>query len=110
MTTRSQTSGGLRFSVWLAAALSINLIALLVTRTINRPAVTFGCAFDVAVTVPALYYWLVVRAGALPAVSMVPLCLLALLRATFVAPGMAWTRPALGAVAELTVMAYLVVR
>jgi hypothetical protein len=110
MPTRSETGGAFRFAAWLAAALSINLIALLATRTIHRPAVALGAAFDVAVTVPALYYWLVVRAGVLPAVSMIPLCLVALLRATFVAPGVAWTRPALGAVAELAVAGFLVVR
>jgi hypothetical protein len=100
----------LRFAVWLAASLSINAIAFLATRIVHRPAVAFGCAFDVAVTVPALYYWLVVRAGVLPAASMIPLCLMALLRATFVAPGVAWARPALGAGAELAVTTYLVVR
>ena len=110
MTTRTETGGAVRFAAWLAAALCVNLIAFYAARTINRPVVAMGAAFDVAVTVPALYYWLVVRAGVLPAVSMVPLCLVALLRATFVAPGVAWTRPALGALAELAVMSFLLVR
>lgn len=110
MTARREGWGGLRFGVWLAAAIGVNAVAFLATRLVHRQAVAFGCAFDVAVTVPALYYWLVVRAGVLPAVSMIPLCLLALLRATFVAPGVAWTRPALAAGAELAVIAYLVLR
>ena len=110
MTARRESWGGVRFAVWLAASIGINAVALLATRMVHRPAVAFGCAFDVAVTVPALYYWLVVRAGVLPVVSMIPLCLMALLRATFVAPGVAWTRPALGAGAELAVTTYLVLR
>jgi hypothetical protein len=99
-----------RFTAWIAAAVAINAVAFLMAHLVQRPAVAFGCAFDVAITVPALYYWMVVRAGLLPAASMLPLCLLALLRATFLAPGVAWTRPVLGASAEIAVVSYLAIR
>lgn len=99
-----------RFELWLLAAALVNLVALAVRRGAHPPAVLWGAAFDVAVTVPVLYFLLVVRGRIQPAVSLIPLCLLALLRATYVAPGMAWLRPWLGAAADIAVMAFLVAR
>jgi hypothetical protein len=65
---------------------------------------------DVAVTVPVPYFLLVVRAGLQPLASMIPLCLLGLLRASYVAPGLAVARPLLSAGAEFAVMALIVTR
>ncbi|HEV2444732.1 MAG TPA: hypothetical protein VGS58_02365 [Candidatus Sulfopaludibacter sp.] len=62
---------------------------------------------DVAVTVPALCFWLVVRAGVQPAATMCPL---AMLWATYIAPGGAWLRPAAGVGAELAIAGFLIAR
>jgi len=103
-------SGRRRLEIWLAAAIAINAIAFLMTRAVHHPAVAAGAAMDVAITVPALYFWLVVRAGVQPPATLIPLCLLAMLRATYIAPGTAWLRPAAGAVAEVAIAGFLAVR
>lgn len=110
MTVASSNGRAWRFPVWFCAAVAINLLAFWLPRTMHRSAVAAGAAFDVAVTVPALYFWLVVSAGLQPRASLIPLCLVGLLRATYVAPGMLWARPALAGAAELAVIGYLVVR
>jgi hypothetical protein len=99
-----------RFEIWLVLAIAINAIAFLMMRAVHRPLVAYGAACDIAITVPALYFWLVVRPGVQPAVTMLPVCLLALLRAAYAAPGGEWMRPAAGAGAELAVAGYLVIR
>jgi hypothetical protein len=64
----------------------------------------------VAITVPALYFLLVIRSGLQPVVYVLPLCLLGLVRATYLAPQIAWTRPAVAASAELAVVARIALR
>jgi hypothetical protein len=46
----------------------------------------------------------------MPAISVVPLCLLGMLRATYLAPGIGWARPAVGAGVELALAAIVVGR
>jgi hypothetical protein len=103
-------SAAVRWRVFGLAAIAINLIAFAMVRAVPRPAVGVGAAFDVAVTVPALYFLLVVRGGLQPVITLVPLCLLGLVRATYLAPGMAWARPALGGAAELAVIGLIGMR
>jgi len=95
---------------FLCAALAINALCFALVRLLPRPQVEFGAAFDVAITVPALYLLLVVRAGLQPAVSVVPLCLLGLLRATYLAHGMAAARPAIAGAVEVAIVWLLVAR
>jgi hypothetical protein len=95
---------------FLLAAVGINILAFLLARLVPRPQVEFGAALDVAVTVPALYFLLIVRAGLAPAISIIPLCLLGLLRATWIAPPIAFARPAVGAAVEIAIVAILVMR
>jgi hypothetical protein len=99
-----------RWKAFVFAAITINLIAFLMVRLAPRPAVGIGAALDVAVTVPALYFLLVVRGGLQPLVSLAPVCLLGLVRATYLSPGVAWARPAVGAAAEIAVFALIGVR
>jgi len=104
---------GLRVKRWhlfWCAALFINLVAFWMVHAIPKPAVSFGAAFDVAVTVPVLYFLLVVRAGLQPLTTMIPLCLLALLRASYLVPFPAATRPILSAGAEIAVVALVITR
>ena len=113
---RACDNGGLtlhRTHPWrtfLCAALAINALCFALVRLAPRPQVEIGAALDVAVTVPALYLLLIVRAGMQPAVSVVPLCVLGLLRATYLAHGVAFARPAVAALAEVAIVWLLVVR
>ena len=98
------------FQLWLAAAFLINAIALFVARGNFRPEVRWGLAFDVAFTGPLLYFLLVARGNNKPIFSLVTVWLVALLRATYVAPGIAWTRPLIGAAVEIVVISLVVIR
>jgi hypothetical protein len=100
----------IRWRVFALAAVAINLAAFLMVRVAPRPAVEVGAALDVAVTVPVLYFLLIVRAGVMPLISMLPVCLLGMLRATYLAPGTGWARPAVGAGVELALAALIVGR
>src|SRR5215471_13666728 len=100
----------IRWRVFALAAVAINLVAFLMVRVTPRPAVEIGAALDVAVTVPALYFLLMVRGGVMPMVSLVPVCLLGMLRATYLAPGTGWARPLVGASVELALAALILGR
>lgn len=103
-------TGALRWKLFWGAAVSINLIGWWMVHAVPKPAVAVGAALDVAVTAPALYFLLIVRAGLQPLASMVPLCLLALLRASYIAPGLAAARPWLSVGAEMAVLALIATR
>ena len=83
----SRMTHGIRWKVFALAAVTINLIAFCMARLAPRPAVEVGAALDVAVTVPALYFLLIVRGGAMPAISVLPVCLVGILRATYLVQG-----------------------
>src|SRR5437899_11214713 len=93
----SRMTHGIRWKVFALAAVTINVIAFFMVRLAPRPAVEFGAALDVAVTVPALYLLLIVRAGAMPAGSVVPVCLLGFVRATYFALAVGGARSGLRA-------------
>jgi hypothetical protein len=97
-----------RVWLFLALAMSINIIDPQLARSISKPAVGMAAAFDVAVIVPALYFWLVVRSGIQPLATMIPLCLLALFRATWVVPSLSIARPLLAGGAEIAAIALIV--
>jgi hypothetical protein len=99
-----------RLQLWLAATLTVNALALYGARGALPIQVRWGLSFDVAVTVPLLYFLLVVRGRVQPVVTLIPVCLVALLRATYVAPGLAWTRLAIGSAAEIAVFTFVVIR
>jgi hypothetical protein len=100
----------MRIWLFLGLAMSINIIDPQLVRTFSKPQVGIAAAFDMAVIVPALYFWLVVRSGIQPLATMIPLSLLALLRATWVVPGSSMARPVLAASAEIVVIGLIVVR
>src|SRR5262245_46478074 len=106
----SQMTVGMRWKVFAVAAAGINLIAFLMARLAPRPAVEFGAALDVAVTVPAVYLLLMVRGGPMPAISVLPVCLLGILRATYLVQSVGWARPAAGASVEIALVALIVGR
>jgi len=100
----------IRCRVFALATVAINLVAFLMVHLAPRPAVEVGAALDVAVTVPALYFLLIVRGGVMPLISMLPVCLLGALRATYLAPGTGWARPAVAGGVELALAALIVGR
>ena len=104
----SRMTHGIRWKVFALAAVTINLIAFCMVRLAPRPAVEFGAALDVAVTVPALYFLLIVRGGAMPAISVLPVCLVGILRATYLVQGIGWARPVVGAGVEIALAALIV--
>jgi hypothetical protein len=106
MTIAKQT----RVWLFLGLAMSINIIDPQLVRAIAKPPVAIAAAFDLAVVVPALYFWLVVRSGIQPLATMIPLCLLALFRATWVMPGLSMARPLLAGGVEIAVVALIVTR
>ncbi|MBZ5728983.1 MAG: hypothetical protein LAP87_28895 [Acidobacteriia bacterium] len=59
---------------------------------------------------PLLYFLLVARGQPKARFTLVPMCLVALLRASYVAPGMGWTRPVIGAAAEIAIVSLVLVR
>ena len=99
-----------RVWLFLALALSINVIDPQLARSFARPAVNWAAAFDLAVVVPALYFFLVVRGGIQPVSTMLPLCLLALFRATWVLPDSSLLRPLVAASVEAAAIALVVTR
>ncbi len=106
----SRMTLGMRWKVFALAAVTIHLIAFWMVRLAPRPAVEFGAALDVAVTVPAVYYLLIVRGGAMPLASVAPVCLLGILRATYLAQGIGWARPVVGAGVEIALAVLIVGR
>ena len=88
-----QLTPALRWRVFACACIAINLVAFLMVPLAPRPAVGIGAAF-----------------GLQQLISLLPLCLLGLLRATYLAPQITWARPAVAAATELTVAALIAVR
>jgi hypothetical protein len=105
-----QLGSARRLQLWLAATLTVNALALYLARGPLPTQVRWGLSFDVAVTVPVLYFLLVVRGRVQPVVTLIPICLVALFRATYVSPGLAWTRPVIGSAAEIAVVTSVVIR
>ena len=94
--------------IFLALALGVNILVLLLARQATGPkaqSIAVGAVLDMTVTVPALYYWLVVRPGLRNLASLGLIILLSLWRAAFafpeIVPGKFW----IGAAIECLVIA-----
>ena len=94
--------------VFVALALGINILVLLLARQATGPkahSIAVGAVLDMTVTVPALYYWLVVRPGLRNLASLGLIALLSLWRAAFafpeIIPGKVW----IGAATECLMIA-----
>jgi hypothetical protein len=97
--------------VFLALAVSINLLVMLVARQANPSrlrAVTVGAVLDMTVTVPTLYYFIVVRRGRGTPASLAIITLLSLWRASFAFPGVVPGRAWIGAALECFAIAAIV--
>jgi hypothetical protein len=97
--------------VFLALAVSINLLVMFVARHADPSrlrSVTVGAVLDMTVTVPALYYFLVVRRGSGTLASLAVIALLSLWRASFAFPGVVPGRVWIGAALECFAIAAIV--
>ena len=97
--------------LFLGLAVGINILVMVLARNAASPrsnAVAVGAVLDMTVTVPALYYWLVVRPGLRNMASLGLIALLSLWRAAFafpaIVPGKAW----IGAAVECLVVGAVV--
>ena len=97
--------------LFLGLAAGINILVMVLARNAASPrsnAVAVGAVLDMTVTVPALYYWLVVRPGLRNMASLGLIALLSLWRAAFafpaIVPGKAW----IGAAVECLVVGAVV--
>lgn len=80
----------LRYSVFIALALLINIVDGTLTRSAGdarrQLVLAIASSFDVVVVVATLYYWLLVRAGIRTNLSIITFALLAMIRASFLFP------------------------
>jgi hypothetical protein len=75
-----------RLAIFGALALSANVSIALLLRHDHRPIVTAASCFDFVVSLPALYYFLVIRAGADPLITLLPVLAAGFLRVAYLAP------------------------
>jgi hypothetical protein len=79
---------------FLVLALLVNAVASGMAHAVSRPAVQIAAAFDLTITVTGVYYWLIVRPGYRPGISLIGVAVFGLLRAAFafphVVPGGEW--------------------
>jgi hypothetical protein len=103
-----------RYLLFFLLALSINVIDNMLIRSMENPraqiVAAVGASFDVVALVTAIYYWLLVRPGIQARSSLVPIALVAILRATYLVPTTATTRVALAALCELGLIAFIIVQ
>jgi hypothetical protein len=88
-------------------ALLANLAIALLLRHDRRAIVAAASGVDFVVSLPALYYFLVIRAGAQPLVTLVPVLAAGMLRAAYLAPFNGFSRIVLGGMCECGVAWFL---
>ncbi len=98
-----------RLLLFLGFAVLANVAISLLLRHAQSAAVTAGACADLLITIPAAYYLLVVRAGVQPLITVVPVLLSGLLRATYVLPDLGATNIAVAVLCELGI-AWFVMR
>ena len=92
-----------------AFALLANLaISLMLHYKLGAAVIAASCA-DLIITLPAVYYLLVVRAGMQPVITIIPVFLSGLLRASFIVPASGWIKIAVALFCEVGI-AWFVVR
>ena len=94
-------------TTFLGLALIVNFAAVFAARHVPNPRVAVGAVLDMTITVPAIYYWLVVRPGRAPKVTLIFIALLGLLRASFAFPALVPGRAYIAGAIELSVIAAL---
>ena len=87
----------------------VSSLAHNVTDPTRHRAVEFAATADMTVTVSALYYWLVVRPGLRPKVSVLFIALMGLLRASFAFPDVIPGKALIAGGGEVLLIAALVV-
>lgn len=78
---------------------------------LRHPSLTaFGAALDLVVTMPLVYYLLIVRRGLASAATLVPVAAAGLIAARAIVPGSPKALLALGAIAELAILVAVAVK
>jgi hypothetical protein len=90
-----------RLAIFGTFALLANVLIALLLRHDHRSIVTAASCVDFLVSLPALYYFLVIRAGAQPLITIVPVLAAGLMRAAYVAPVGGIARMAIAGVCEV---------
>lgn len=91
-------------------AVAVNVGLAVVLRHDHRPLVTAASCADFLVSLPALYYFLVIRAGVQPLISIVPVVLGGLFRVAYVAPVSGLGRMAIAGACECGIAWFLIRR
>ena len=95
-----------KLALFFTFAVLANIAIAFATRTHPDSHVAAAACFDLLVTIPATYYFLVVRPGVKPLVTIIPVLLAALLRISFLLS----FRMAAGFVLEAGLVAYTLYR
>jgi hypothetical protein len=90
-------------------ALLVNFGLAWLLRYDHRSVIAAASCADFLVSLPAIYYWLVVRAGAQPLVTIIPVLIGGLFRVAYIAPFSGATRLAIAATCECG-MAWFLIR
>lgn len=105
--TLRQTS---RLPLFLAVALSLNLAIAAIVRLHPDARVLLAASADLLVTIPLLYYFLVIRSGAQSWITLVPVLLAGLLRTSLLMPSTFSWKPAVGIFSEVALLALVAYR
>jgi len=103
-----------RYGAFLLLAVAINAIDSAIVRTVTDPgrrmAVSAAATLDLVVVVCAIYYWLLVRPGIRGRVSLIPIALLGVLRATFLYPNARTLAAFAAGACEIALIAFVVIQ
>jgi hypothetical protein len=103
-----------RYAAFLLLAVAINAIDSTIVRTVADPArrmvVSAAATLDLVVVVCAIYYWLLVRPGIRGRVSLIPIALLGVLRATFLYPNARTLAAFVAGACEVALIAFVVIQ
>ncbi len=91
-------------------ALAANIAIAVMVRHEPRPAVTLAACVDLLVSIPAVYYWLMVRPRLQAPVTLIPIVLGGLLRASYLVPASGLLKMCVAVGCELGIAYFLVRR
>jgi len=93
-----------------AVAVFINVVLFFLLRYYSSRTVMTGSCADLLVTLPAAYYFIVIRSGAQPLITIIPVILSGLLRVTYIASFEGLTKLAVAAACELGIAWFVMSR
>lgn len=104
----------MRYALFLALALTINVVDGAITRSVADPGkralVSVAASFDLVVVISAIYYWILVRPGIRARGSVVPIFLLGALHASMLYPNARAVTASIGGLCEAGLIGYVAVQ